>query len=102
MSIAVKNAGGRSHRTALFIDADALVDPTYSERVNRLLQSLNGPNIKTDLFSVASGNGASGVVRISSLADVAPNGPVAKATDAELHEWASVQGYDQVLFSKSA
>ena len=91
----------RSHRTALFIDGDSLGNETYRERVERLLQSLNGPNIKTDLFSVASGNGVSGVVRISSLSDVA-SGPSAKVTDAELLEWASGQGYDQVLFSKSA
>lgn len=90
----------RSHRTALFIDGDALDNGTYRERVERLLQSLNGPNIKTDLFTVAAGNGNGGVVRISSLADVSVNGH-AKATDEELVSWAEAAGYDQVLFSKS-
>lgn len=93
----------RSHRTALFIDADALVDGTYKERVARLLQSLNGANIKTDIFSVSGGapvNG--GVKRIGSLAEVAPNGATVKPTDAELSQWAKDQGYVQVLTSKPA
>lgn len=101
MSIAVTDTKGRSHRTALFIDADALVDSVYAERVARLLQSLNGQNIKTDLFKVAAGNGA-GVVRISSLDDAGHNGEVVKPSDAELSAWAEDQGYVQVLFSKPA
>ncbi len=91
----------RSHRTALFIDGDAL-DGEYKERVQRLLQSLNGPNIKTDLFTVSAGNGNGGVVRIKSLDVSASAAPSSKASDAELTAWAKDQGYVQVLFSKPA
>lgn len=93
----------RNHRTALFIDADSLGNGSeYDERVRRLLQSLNGDNIKTDLFTVASGNGNGGVVRIKTLDVSASAAPASKASDAELTAWAADQGYVQVLFSKPA
>lgn len=46
----------KNHRTALVIDF--AVDPTaeYQERVNRLLESLNGPNIKVDIYTWYNGS----------------------------------------------
>jgi len=42
----------REHRTALVIDGDRFAnDETYQERITRLLQSVNGVNIKTDVFT---------------------------------------------------
>jgi len=91
----------REHRTALFIDADAL-SGDYQERVERLLQSLNGPNIKVDLFSVSAPASTGGVVKIKSLADVTSSVAGGKATDAELSQAAKEAGYTQVLFTHPA
>lgn len=94
----------RNHRTALFIDADAVAEGgDYAERVGRLLQSLNGENIKTDLFAVKSnGAVAGGVQRISSLYDITSTPLNGSPSDAELAAWAASEGYVQVLFSKPA
>lgn len=91
----------RSHRTALFVDTRAVSDE-FEQRSNRLLQSLNGDNIKVDVFSVTGTNGG-GVVRVSGQP-----GSLAVASDptdldaSELSAWARDQGYVQVLFSVPA
>jgi hypothetical protein len=42
----------KNHRTALVIDDERYFgDSTYKERINRLLASVNGANIKTDIFT---------------------------------------------------
>ena len=93
----------RQHRTALLIDADSL-SGAYSERVERLLQSLNGPNIKVDVYAVKPGAAVptGGVVKIKSLSEIGVGGAVSTVTDADLQAAAKAAGYVQVLFTKPA
>lgn len=101
--INVTDNKGRSHRTALFVDARDL-DGEFEERTNRLLQSLNGNNIKVDVFAVRGGSPASGVVRVSgspgSLSDSVA-GP-SSFSGSDLSAWAGERGYVQVLLSVPA
>lgn len=84
----------RNHRTALVIDVRNGVTAEFTERYNRLLQSVNGPNIKVDVFTL-SGNsiGASG--------GLVPGAPGASASSAgaeiDLQAWAKSLGYAQLL-----
>jgi hypothetical protein len=43
----------RSHRTALVVDVRRGIDSEYEERVKRLFQSVNGSNIKCDIFTLS-------------------------------------------------
>lgn len=90
MSITAQNFAGRHHRTALFVDAaQRASNKEYRERSDRLIQSVNGSNIKVDVFEV-DGN----VVR--------PLGTTPQATpssEADVQAWAKSQGYTQVLVS---
>jgi hypothetical protein len=86
---------GKSHRTALVIDGDSLSNATYAERAGRLLESLNGTNIKTDVFVASSG----ALVRLADPKSlVVP--PVASFDAAEAVAEVSALGYDQVLVSQ--
>lgn len=93
---------GRQHRTALFVDARDL--SKFEERANRLLQSLNGQNIKVDVFSVRPGNGNGGVVRVTgSPGSLAVDFDSVVDFDAsELSAWAKSKGYEMVLFAAPA
>lgn len=42
----------RNHRTALVLDVRRGIDSTFEERAKRLLESVNGPNIKCDIFTL--------------------------------------------------
>jgi hypothetical protein len=95
MSLNVQNFSKRNHRTALFVDAAKRAnDKEYRERSDRLIQSLNGDNIKTDIFEVDG-------------LTVRPLGSTAKesnsaATEDDLRSWAAKTGYTQVLVSMPA
>lgn len=49
MSINTSGLAARNHRTLLVIDARGGFTSDQKERVNRLLQSVNGANIKVDI-----------------------------------------------------
>lgn len=49
MSINTSGLAGRNHRTLLVIDARGGFTSEQKERVNRLLQSVNGSGIKVDI-----------------------------------------------------
>lgn len=42
----------RTHRTALVVDVRRGIDGEFEERVKRLFQSVNGSNIKCDIFNL--------------------------------------------------
>lgn len=91
MSITAQNFSGRKHRTALFVDAaKRAANSEYRERSDRLIQSVNGSNIKVDVFEVDGS-----VVR--------PLGTTPSSTptsEPDLQAWATSQGYTQVLVSQ--
>lgn len=90
----------RDHRTALVIDVRNGASPQFKERYNRLLQSVNGPNIKVDVFTLrgnATGDGP-GLVPGTPDQYVAPNQP---SQEIDLDAWASELGYDQLIVVKS-
>lgn len=83
----------KEHRTALVID-QAKYDSigSYQERINRLLESLNGHNIKTDIYTLR--DGALHFGKPTTVADVEPvsiNGAAESLKDG--------LGYDLVLVS---
>lgn len=43
----------RNHQTALVVDVRRGINPKFEERVKRLLESVNGPNIKCDIFTLS-------------------------------------------------
>lgn len=47
----------RSHRTALVVDIRRGVDKEYEQRVKRLFESVNGDNIKVDIFTLSGPDG---------------------------------------------
>src|SRR5689334_7012030 len=86
---------GKSHRTALVIDGDSLSSEVYAERAGRLLQSLNGSNIKTDVFVARNGE----IVRLADPKSlVIPEAAPFDASEAIAE--VSALGYDQVLVSQ--
>ena len=48
----------RSHRTALFVEVSADSSSAFRERSARLVESLNGSNIKVDIYSQDTATGA--------------------------------------------
>lgn len=86
----------RNHRTALVIDTRNGVDSKFKERYNRLLQSVNGTNIKVDIFTLRGNAVATGPALVpgtpedSTAPDVAPE-PI------DLNAWAAGLGYDQLI-----
>lgn len=92
-----KEATVATHRTALVIDAST-PSSSFKERVNRLLESLNGSNIKVDVYSYAPKT-ASAVV----------SGPPSwETSEVESSDFASAvqevasKGYVQILTSQPA
>lgn len=86
-----------AHRTALVIDAS---NPAggFQERVNRLLESLNGPNIKVDVYTYGQ--------KTSSA--VTPGAPSWESSSVESSDFAAAvqevasKGYVQILTSQPA
>lgn len=101
----VHNPSGRDHRTALFIDVGEearSTDGFLSDRVRRLLESVNGSNIKVDVYKVAS-SGEAGVVRVASIDEILDTAvDVGEFPASELSSWAAERGYTQVLISLPA
>ena len=80
----------KQHRTALVIDVTKGFDGDFKERVNRLLQSVNGQNIKVDIFHFDGSNVKPG----------APPTPAGTTSTVDIDAWAASQGYDQLVISK--
>lgn len=88
----------KNHRTALLIDASKGFTNPFAERVNRLLQSVNGSNIKVDVYHLGA---ASSVALNDGPPAAAASTSVASATTLEQAEATlRSQGYDQILVSK--
>lgn len=90
----------RNHRTALFVDVGdtAQSAPNFiGDRVQRLLQSLNGDGIKTDVFA-ARGSAIQRVKANTLMLNDLPNNDKLLCID-DMSEWAAAEGYEQVLFS---
>lgn len=103
MSLKVKGFYSRSHRTALVVDVSDYTSAKsdYPERVRRLLQSVNGPNIKADIFALNDGV----LTRVSSaqeILDIAKAKMTTYDDASSVREWASDQGYTQVLLNAPA
>ena len=94
MGVTLLNSN-RSHRTALFVDGNKLSAHEYAERAGRLIESLNGGQIKVDLFVVRDGQ----ATRISSRADLAAPQPSSAFPHDALVAAARDAGYTQVLTS---
>lgn len=81
----------KNHRTALFINVAADSSSDFRERSARLVESVNGSNIKVDVYSVDPfGNITNGLVFPSAQ-------PEAVAVDVQ--SLATAAGYTQVLTS---
>lgn len=109
----------RTHRTALVVDVRRGVDSEYEERVKRLFASVNGSNIKCDIFNLTGpeatltqGTTLPSAATVAAKADVvtlSPGSPfsvektadVAADTEAEviatLDETLAKSGYVQIL-----
>lgn len=86
----------RDHRTALFVDTtDA--SASFQERANRLIESLNGNQIKTDIFVVT--NGGVTVERVANGSKIANVPASGSFSVVGAREYAREQGYTQVLVS---
>jgi len=88
----------RHHRTALVIDIRNGVSSDFENRYKRLLESVNGDNIKVDVFTLRSGL----VEAVPALVEGSPdesetpdNGP----EEIDLVAWASGLGFTQLLLS---
>lgn len=90
----------KEHRTALVIDIRSGVTADFRNRYQRLLESLNGNNIKVDVHTLR-GNAANtgpGLVVGGPDAYVAPDQP---AQEIDLLAWAADLGYTMLLVATS-
>lgn len=88
----------REHRTALVIDIRNGVSADFENRYKRLLESVNGDNIKVDVFTLRSNLVASA----PALVEGAPDAVAELDADEEeinLREWARSLGFTQLLLS---
>ncbi len=90
----------RDHRTALVIDIRNGITPEFRERYRRLLQSVNGENIKVDVYTLRDNVTGDGPGLIPGTPDqYAP--PIQPSQEIDLSEWAESLGYDQLLMASS-
>lgn len=88
----ITGTANKQHRTALVIDAAKEdVSSTFRERVARLLASLNGNNIKVDVYNLRNG-----VVTPRSASATLPQ---SASVPGDVVAWGKSQGYDQTIFS---
>lgn len=86
----------KDHRTALFI-----APGSNSERVSRLKESLNGDNIKVDIYGVSTET-TSVVKRVDGAGIFGLATPAIEFDIDAIRKEASAAGYDQILFSVPA
>lgn len=87
---------GRSHQTALVIDTRAGVSSAFQNRYNRLVESVNGANIKADIYTLRGNVAETGPGLVKGTPDqfVAPEGDEA---EIDLVAWAAEQSYTLLL-----
>lgn len=95
----VKNFN-KDHRTALVIDVNEFDDSDYRDRVKRLLQSVNGPNIKTDIFALRN-DVLTQVSDFEGIKDVVGSTTVTSDPTDSVRQWASEAGYTQVIVNSA-
>lgn len=94
MSLQLTDPKGRSHQTAVVVDGERFdKGGKYAERVKRLAQSLNGNNIKADIF-VRRGND---LVRVDEKTLVPFAQPKAQDTGETAVDLLVGKGYTLVL-----
>lgn len=86
----------KNHRTALLIDASKGFANPFKERVERLLQSVNGTNIKVDVYHLGVGGNVTLQEGAPSATPAFASATTVEAAEAQLRS----QGYDQILVSK--
>lgn len=91
---------GRDHRTALVIDARNGITPEFRERYRRLLQSVNGENIKIDVYTLRGNASADGPGLVRGTPDEY-TAPDQHPQEIDLYEWAGSIGYDMLIVSSS-
>lgn len=86
----------RNHRTAVVIDVRNGVSAEFKERFGRLLESLNGDNIKADIFTLRGNATQDGPGLVAGSPDtyVAPQQP---AQEIDLEAWAKEVGFSQLI-----
>lgn len=97
----------RSHRTALVIDARKGFTGKFKERTNRLLESVNGNNIKVDVYTLEGGDAITGV-SVPATLTLHPGKPgegvasstASGSTDDALEAWANGLGYDMLVVAR--
>ena len=108
----------KTHRTALVIDARKGFAGSFKERAERLLQSVNGSNIKVDVFHIVGDTVTAGAPKASAATASASTAPVPGeitlipgapgqytikgATVSlldELTAWSAKAGYDQLILT---
>ena len=96
--------GKREHRTACVIDTRGGASGEFKERYNRLLESLNGQNIKADVYTLA--DEVAPVQASGGFYHGHPDSPPAALpqypssnglTPQQIAAWASGEGYSQLL-----
>lgn len=98
----MSNAIVRNHRTVLFVDGPALkANASYLERVKRLSQSLNGVNIKTDIYTVFPEKVSMGGIVAGISTSPASTDESNYFDAARLNALATSKGYTQCLISSS-
>lgn len=87
---------GRSHQTAVVVDVRSGVSSNFQERYNRFLGSLNGKNIKADIFTLRANSGSSGPALVAGAPD-SVSAPSTPAADIDLEAWAKSLGFTQLV-----
>jgi hypothetical protein len=81
----------------LVIDVRAGIKANFQNRYNRLLQSVNGNNIKADIFTLNGNVEATGPALVSGGPDDAK--PVYEDGEIDLNAWAKNLGYTMLLIA---
>ncbi len=91
---------GREHRTCLVIDVRNGITSEFRERYQRLLQSVNGPNIKVDVYTLRDNVTGDGPGLVPGTPDQYA-APLQPSQEIDLSEWAESVGYSQLLVTSS-
>lgn len=92
----VIDPAGRDHRTAVVVDLTSGNPGDRYERVNRLFQSVNGANIKADLFAFDGHT----LRRVTNADEVFYATEHAAEMSPSLDDWATEAGYTQLVVSR--
>lgn len=88
----------RNHRTALVIDVRNGASADFQNRYERLLESVNGDNIKVDVFTLRGNLVQSGPALVAGAPGSAEP-DFEEVEEIDLKAWARSLGYTQLLLS---